>query len=190
MLRKLATVALCVSSIAIASDFAKATTDRSDKSQATQIAAKHLMATCQRYNVTHDKNGFRVNGQRVHTYDLDPSLRQVKSGSQLRDLFKSDRSRLLVTKVGTDYALKRYEPLNGGGVIGATLGGWFGYGAVNGVAQGAVYAVCLPIYAFNPALGYVVNAGAAAVVNALVQPVAITAAVGCAIAGGVATGPV
>src|SRR4029078_11135746 len=99
MLRKLATIALCISSFVSASD--------------TQIAAKHLMASSQRYNVSHDKNGFKVNGQRVHTYDLDPSLRNVTSKGKLRDLLKNDRTKLMISRIGTDYGIKKQQQLNG-----------------------------------------------------------------------------
>lgn len=174
MLRKLAAVALCAASLSCASE--------------RTIAAKYLLASSQRYNVTHDDNGIlKVNGQRVHDYDLDPSLR--KPGS-IRELFKSNRSKLEVSRIGNDYAIKRHEQLKGGGAWGTVIGAWAGYCGVNGIAQGLTYAIMIPVYAVNPILGATVHGAVATGVNILVQPVAITAAVAGGIAVGVATGPV
>jgi hypothetical protein len=173
MVRKLATVALCISSLACASD--------------TTIAAKHLMASSQRYNVTHDANGFKVNGQRVEHYDLDASLRKPNA---LKNLFKSDRSRLEVSRIGAGYALKQHQSLRGGGGGGAWLGSWLGYGGVMAgsklITAGLTYATVL---VFPPAAP-VVAAVADTILTVVAQPVAITAGVGCGIALGVATGPV
>src|SRR5258708_4392586 len=117
MLRKLTAVALCAASLSFASDRA--------------VEAKHLLASSQRYNVTHNDNGFKVNGQRVHNYDVDASLR--KPGS-IRELFKSNRSKLEVSRVGNDYAIKRHEQLKGGG----PNFGYFVYWATKTVCYGCM----------------------------------------------------
>lgn len=173
MLRKLATVALCISSVACASD--------------TTIAAKHLLASSQRYNVTHDGSNFKVNGQRVEQYDLDPSLRKPTA---IKDLFKSNRSRLEVSRIGAGYALKRHEQLRGGGAGGAWLGSWLGYGSVMagsklitaGLTWGTAL-VCPPAAPFVAAISDTV-------LTVVAQPIAITAGVAGGIALGTATGPV
>jgi len=178
MLRKLTIVAVCVSSLVSASE------------RQTKIAAKHLLATSQGYNVTHDKTGFRVNGQRVHTYDLDPSLRSVTSNRSLKELFKSDRTKLAVSKVGMDYALKRHDQLRGGGAGGAWLGSWLGYGGVMAASKVVTGLIVWPIAVACPPAGIAVAAVLETVVPVVVQPIALTAGVAGGIALGTATGPV
>ncbi|MBS1987161.1 hypothetical protein JST99_04490 [Candidatus Dependentiae bacterium] len=174
MLRKLAAVALCAASLSCASE--------------KTIAAQYLLASSQRYNVTHDDNGIlKVNGQRVHDYDLDPSLR--KPGS-IQKFFESNRSKLEVSRIGNDYAIKRHEQLKGGGAVGAWLGSALGFGGVHGITQGIVAVVMAPLYVVNAPLAYGVHAGVTAVTTALVQPVAITAGVVVGITAAVATGPI
>lgn len=173
MLRKLAAITLCVSSLVSASD--------------TAVAAKHLMASSQRYNVTHDGNDFKVNGQRVEHYDLDASLR--KPGS-IKELFKSDRSKLEVSRIGAGYALKHHQQLRGGGGGGAWLGSWLGYGSVMagsklitaGLTWGTAL-VCPPAAPFVAAISDTI-------LTVVAQPVAITAGVAGGIALGAATGPI
>jgi len=173
MLRKLATVALCISSVACASD--------------TTIAAKHLLASSQRYNVTHDGSNFKVNGQRVEQYDLDPSLRKPTA---IKDLFKSNRSRLEVSRIGAGYALKRHEQLRGGGAGGAWLGSWLGYGGVMAASKVVTGLIVWPIAVACPPAGIAVAAVLETVVPIVVQPVALTAGIAGGIALGTATGPV
>ena len=155
MLRKLAAVALCVSSLVFASD--------------KTIAAKHLLASSQRYNVTHDGSNFKVNGQRVHDYDVDASLR--KPGS-IRELFKSNRSKLEVNRIGRDYAISRHDQLKGGGpnfgyfVYWATKTVCYGcMGGAAAVGATAVATVVLPASApaaVSAGVGYAVGVGAPA----------------------------
>ena len=153
MLRKLATIALCISSLASASD--------------TTVAAKHLLASSQRYNVTHDANGFKVNGQRVHDYDVDASLR--KPGS-IRELFKSNRSKLEVSRVGNDYAIKRHDQLKGGGPVAGAIAYWLTktlcYSTAVAGAAGAVAAT-------GGAVGFVAGGAAVGATLGASAPVAV-----------------
>ncbi len=197
MLRRLATAVLCVSSLVSAADKA--------------VASKHLMASSQNYAVTHDGSGFKVNGQRVHDYDLDASLR--KPGS-LKNLFKSDRSKLEVTRVGSDYAIKRHEQLKGGGIVAGSIAYWVTKAVCYGVAGGAVAGVGTAAVALAPvggpiaaaiggvalpgaglagtaasgiAAGIAGTASAAAASNAAAMAVASTAASAGGVAGVVTT---
>jgi len=174
MLKKLATVALCAASLVSASHKA--------------VAAKHLMLSSQRYNVTHDGNGLiKVNGQPVKYEHLDASLR--KPGA-IQNLFKSDRAKLEVIRRGELYELAKREQLKGGGAGGAWLGSWLGYGSVMAgsklITAGLTYGTVL---IFPPAAPFVA-AISDTVLTVVAQPVAITAGVAGGIALGVATGPV
>ena len=152
MLRKLAAVALCAASLVSASDKA--------------VAAKHLLASSQRYNVTHDGNGFKVNGQRVHDYDVDASLR--KPGS-IRELFKGN-SKLEVSRVGSDYAIKRHEQLKGGGPVAGAVAYWLTktlcYSTAVAGAAGAVAAT-------GGAVGFVAGGAAVGATLGASAPVAV-----------------
>ncbi len=158
MLRKLATIALCISSLASASD--------------TTVAAKHLLASSQRYNVTHDANGFKVNGQRVHDYDLDASLRgsSADKARSIRALFKSDRSKLEVSQIGSDYAIKRHEQLKGGGPVAGAIAYWLTktlcYSTAVAGAAGAVAAT-------GGAVGFVAGGAAVGATLGASAPVAV-----------------
>lgn len=167
MLRKLTAVALCAASLSFASD--------------RTVAAKHLLASSQRYNVTHDVNGFKINGQRVHDYDVDASLR--KPGS-VREFFRSNYSKLAVSRIGNDYAIKRHEQLKGGGIVAGTIGYWtvkaLGYGAVGGVIAGAGTAAVIAAPVIAPIAGPV-----AATVSSIVLP---GAGLATTVATGIATG--
>lgn len=153
MLRKLAAITLCVSSLVSASD--------------RSVAAKHLMASSQRYNVTHDGSGFKVNGQRVHDYDVDASLR--KPGS-IKELFKSNRSKLEVSRVGNDYAIKRHEQLKGGGPVAGAVAYWLTktlcYSTAVAGAAGAVAAT-------GGAVGFVAGGAAVGATLGASAPVAV-----------------
>ncbi|MBS1986604.1 hypothetical protein JST99_01585 [Candidatus Dependentiae bacterium] len=177
MLRKLATIILCISSFVSASD-------------STKIASRYLMASSQRYNVTYKgNNDFEVNGRLVNPCDLDPSLRNVNP-RQLNDLFKSNSSKLGVSRIGAGYALTRHEQLRGGGGGGAWLGSWLGYGGVMagsklitaGLTWGTAL-VCPPAAPFVAAISDTI-------LTVVAQPVAITAGVAGGIALGTATGPI
>lgn len=177
MLRKLAPLALCISSLVCATD------------KATIITSKYLMASSQGYLVTHDKKGFKVDGKPVHKYDLDASLRNL-SRSRINDLLKKDHAKLEVTRVGHDYSIKCREQLRGGGAGGAWLGSWLGYGSVMAGSKLLTGAIAYPIGLINPFAGLAVAAVLETVVPVVVQPVALTAGIAGGIALGTATGPI
>ena len=185
MLRKLAAVALCAASLVSAPVFAfdRASSDKPEKA----VAAKHLLASSQGHEVTHDGNNFKVNGQRVEHYDLDASLRKPNA---LKELFKSDRSKLEVSRIGAGYALKRHEQLRGGGGGGAWLGSWLGYGGVMAGSKIVTGLIVWPIALVCPPAAIAVGAVLETVVPVIIQPVAITAGVAGGIALGAATGPI
>jgi hypothetical protein len=185
MLRKLAVVTFCVSSLVSISAFAF---DRSRPERLeTIVAAKHLMLSSQQHKVTYDGNSIRVNGQPVEYHDLDASLR--KPGA-LQDLFKSDYAKLEVTRRGAGYELARREQLRGGGLLGTSIGANIGYWGVHGITQAIVGIVVQPAYWILGPAGAGVHYAVSGAVHGLVQPLAITAGVAGGIAGGVATGPV
>ncbi|MBS1987339.1 hypothetical protein JST99_05415 [Candidatus Dependentiae bacterium] len=171
MLKQVTAVALCVSSFVVASD-------------STKIAAKHLLASSQHYNVTYDANDvIKVNGQRVEHYDLDSSLRKPNA---LKDLFKSDRSKLEVSRIGAGYALKRHDQLKGGGLGGTTLGAYIGKFTVLFIGHGAILIASSLTGPAAPATFAALEGTFGLQIEAASQVGAIAGG----IIGGVATGPV
>lgn len=105
-------ILILASSVAIASD--KLT-----------IHPGHIMASSRKNKITFDKKGFTVNGKRVQDYDLDKSLRYITSKEDLEHVFgnKHITRKILVSRVGNDYALKTHDSLPGKGpILGAILG--------------------------------------------------------------------
>jgi hypothetical protein len=110
----------------------------------TTVLAKHLYANTQKDTVTHDKQGFSVNGQRVSEADVSKDLRGISSGA-LRKLFAKDKTALQVSRIGNDYRIEGRNRLNGGGPISGWVAYWvaksIGYGCVAGAATAAVATV-------------------------------------------------
>jgi len=154
---------------------------------ASQIDTRHLFATSLKHRVTHTNKGFFVDGQKVKHEDLSKDL-QKASKTTLKSLL-SKNYKLRVGREGNDFTLKTQQGLRGGGPIGAWVGGWVGYaGVMTGqklITAGIVYGVAIVC----PPAAIVVGALADTVLTVVAQPIAITAAVGGAIAGGVLTGP-
>jgi len=185
MLRKLATVALCASSLVVGSDFVKTTSDRSGS---TKIAARYLMGSSRNYNVTHGVNGFKVNDQEVNVH-LDRSLKGI-SKDKLAKLLASNNVQLRVRIIEDEYGLELKHQLPGGGPVGTAIGANVGYWGVHTITQGIVGIVVQPAYWILGPAGAGVHYSVSSAVATIVQPVALAAGVAGGIAGGVATGPV
>lgn len=174
MLKKLTAVALCATSLAVASE--------------KTIAAKHLVESSRRHIVTHGENGFKVNNQEVDLY-LDRSLKGI-SKVKLAKLLASDRAQLHVRTIEDQYGLDLKHTLKGGGAGGAWLGSWLGYAGVITGSKLITAAIVYPIAIACPPAGIVVGAALDTVLTVVAQPIAITAGVAGGIALGTATGPI
>jgi len=106
----------------------------------TQVSAKNLFANTRGDVVTHGREGFRVNGQRVSDADLSKDLRGVSAGA-LKNLFAKNKA-LRVSRIGNDYALSSQDRLRGGGPVAGAIAYWLTktlcYGSMAGAAVGAV----------------------------------------------------
>lgn len=122
MLRKLAAVALCAASLVSASE--------------TAVAAKYLVKSSRKHNVTHDGNGFKVNNQEVDLY-LDRSLKGI-SKAKLAKLLASNNAQLHVRTIQDQYGLDLKHQLKGGGPVFAGWAYWLTKGACYGVVGGAI----------------------------------------------------
>lgn len=142
----------------------------------------------QGHSITHGKGGFRVNDQQVSNDDLSPELRGISRNS-LKSIFATGKA-LRVSRIGNNYGLDTQSRIKGGGPIGAWLGGWIGYGSVMTGAKILAAVIAYPVIIVCPPAGAVVGFAADTVLGVVAQPIAITAAVGGAIAGGTITGPV
>ena len=142
MLRKLATIALCISSAVSASD--------------TTVAVNHLVGSSRKHIVTHGENGFKVNNQEVDLY-LDRSLKGI-SKAKLAKLLANNRAQLHVRTIEDQYGLDLKHQLKGGGPVAGAVAYWVTktlcYGTAVAGAAGAVAAT-------GGAVGFV--AGGAAV---------------------------
>ena len=170
MLRKLTAIALCATSLVIASD------------KQTTVASRYLMANSQKHNLTHDELGFNLNDQRLLAYDIDPSLRGINNLDQLKG------SKILVN--GARYKIERHQQLKGGGAGGAWLGSWLGYGSVMAGSKVVTGLIVWPIALVCPPAAIAVGAVLETVVPVVIQPIALTAGVAGGIALGTATGPI
>jgi hypothetical protein len=86
-----------------------------------------------------------------------------------------------------EYAVRADGDLKGGGALGATGGAIFGKFLVHFIGQGVIQiaAICT-----GPAYPATILALEAALLPTVIEPLSNVAAIGCGIAGGVATGPV
>ncbi len=127
MLKIYSTIIL-VSSVALASDD-------------MVIPQEHLMASSKGNRVTFDKKGFSVNGNPVQDYDLDKSLRYITTKQELQELFSRKHrgnyipKKILVSRVGNDYALGTHDTLSGQGVLFGQFLGWTVRTVIYGIAS-------------------------------------------------------
>lgn len=189
VLPRITLASVIFSSFLGASNFTKASSDKADKS--TVIAKENIFHN-HGYIVTHDRRGFSVKDgdqiSRVKNVDLSSDLKDISAGA-LNKLFAKNKA-LRVSRVGNDYALSTQSRIKGGGAFGAWLGGWVGYASVmtgqKMITSGITYATFL----ICPPAAIVVGPLTDTILTVVAQPIAITAAVGGAIAGGAITGPV
>jgi len=129
----------------------------------------------QGHSITHDKRGFKVNGQRVSDVDLSGDLRGV-SKDGLKKLFARGKA-IQATRVGQDWSLKTTERVKGGGPIAGYIAYWsmkaLCYGGLAGAAGAgltAAAALALPAGAVGgvmaPAVAASLTVGAPAAVGA------------------------
>jgi|SRR6185503_18847245 len=173
-----------------ASNFAKASSDRSEIRKENIFHDRGDV-------VTHGKSGFKVNGQKVNSFDLSGDLRGVSSKRDLKNIFATGKA-LRVSRIGNNYALDTQSRVKGGGPISGYIAYWVTkslcYGGLAGAAGAgltAAAAVALPAgtvgTAMAPAIAaYVGAAGTNAAVGAAAG--AAMAAPGAALVGTVVAG--
>lgn len=149
----------------------------------TYIAASDIQM------IARDATGYHVSpdGETfipVKPYDIDSTLRDIPM-DKLPELAKVASIRAVKLDNG-DYKLRTHVHGPGGGPWGAWAGAWAGKLAVHGAAVGAATAASAVCPVASPAIWY----WYAVSVPAVVEPASTVAAVGCGIAGAVATGPV
>ena len=166
MLRKLAAVALCAASLVFAPVFAfdRASSDRAERT----LAAKHLVESSRRHNVTHGENGFKVNNQEVNIH-LDRSLKGI-SKVKLAQLLASNRAQLHVRTIEDQYGLDLKHQLKGGGPVAGAVAYWLTktlcYSTAVAGAAGAVAAT-------GGAAGFVAGGAAVGATLGASAPVAV-----------------
>jgi len=159
----------------------------------------------QGHSITHDKRGFKVNGQRVSDVDLSGDLRGVNKDG-LKKLFARGKA-LQVSRIGNDYRINSIERLKAGGpgfgafmywatktVCYGIVGGGFlaGGAAVTAVATPVVAAATAPLLGASTAAavggttGLAVG-GAVGTVGAFTVPSTIAVGAGTTVASIVGT---
>jgi len=130
--------------------------------------------------VTHGKSGFKVNGQKVNSFDLSGDLRGVSSKRDLKNIFATGKA-LRVSRIGNNYALDTQSRVKGGGPISGYIAYWatkaLCYGGLAGAAGAGIAAgaaVVLPAGAVGTIAAS--SIGAATVAGGANAAVGITAA--------------
>jgi len=121
----------------------------------------------------------------VGKQNLNPVLRNMTQ-LQIKSFMKNGY--IKVSGSGENTLLNGEYRLKGGGVVGAGMGAWFGYGSTFIICHSAIAGVSTLIA--GPIVGAGVAAFASKLLAAPIHMASLTAGVACGITAGVATGPV
>ena len=126
--------------------------------------------------------------RKVKRYDVDPVLRKMNN-EQLAQVLVG--TKIKVSQLGKkDYKLALAGGLNGGGIGGANAGFWAGKFTVHFVAQVGLHVATAGVALVCPPAAAPFYAAAQLTMAPVVETTSNIVAIGCAIAGGAATGPV
>lgn len=139
------------------------------------------------------KKGFVVKKDgkkhKIAEHNLDPLLRKMNSDQRMKYFTKGhvDLNQLS----DGDYTLKANPKIKGGGILGATIGAFFGKAVVSIIGHGAIGLVGLGATLFTgPVGGWAVVTALESTCGVMIEGASIKGAIAGGIAGGVATGPI